>query len=121
MLWRGATSAWLHVGCDAVASHVAIAAAVEALLRMLYAVDAAMLFLAWRLQTIAFSAANAAIGSVIRQRDLLAACYAYAKSLLDCDLQVAKVLDCLRLSKTWTHCQDAYEASIHSDPFLAAC
>ena len=78
-----------------------------------------MLFLAWRPQTIAFSASNAAIGSVIRQRDLLAACCAYCQvELQDCDLQEAKVLDCLGLSKPWTHCQDAYEASIHSDPFF---
>ena len=38
--------------------------------------------------------------------------------LHDCYLQEAKVLDCLGLSKPWTHCQDAYEASIHSDPFF---
>ena len=45
MLWRGATSAWLHDGCDAIASNDVATATVDALLRMLYAVYAAMLFL----------------------------------------------------------------------------
>jgi hypothetical protein len=45
MLWRGATSAWLHVGCDAKEQQMATAAVVQALLRgMVLALTAMMRF-----------------------------------------------------------------------------
>ena len=86
---------------------------------MLYAVDAAMLFLAWRRSNncvLSVKRSNRICDSTAQPPCcLLRVCQV---ELQDCDLQEAKVLDCLGLSKTWTHCQDAYEASIHLDAFF---